>query len=172
MEWLLLLRVIVTFVALLGAVGVLLGLPGTFLAWLGVSVVALASHFEFLSGWWLVGTFIGCGAMELADNFLAGLLVRRLGASSSSMVIAWLGGFGGGLLGGVMGGVAGFIGSALLAVIGAFIGSYASVYAWERYRQNRPHKEAMRAAVGTVLGRLLGIGMKLGWIGWLISLIW
>lgn len=173
MEWSVLLKLFATLTAILGAIAVLLGFPGTFLAWLGLAIYALASRPAPVSGWTLLGTFIGCSLVELSENFMSSLLVRKFGGSKGSMIMAWVGGLVGAILFGLFGGVVGgFIGSAIMGIFGAFIGSYAAVYSWERYRLNRPQNEAMRAAFGTVLGRLLGISIKLGWIGWLISLIW
>jgi len=86
--------------------------------------------------------------------------------------MAWVGGIGGAMVGGFIGSIGGFFGSALLGVVGAFVGSYAAVYLWERNRHKRAHSDAARAAFGTVLGRLLGMALKLGWIGWFLSLVW
>ncbi len=172
MDWSVLIKAFATLLAVLGFVAVVLGFPGTFIAWLGVAVYAAASRFVFISEWLLLGTFIGCAFVELADNFMSGMMVKKFGASKGSMLAAWLGGLSGALLGGLLGGIGGFFGSALFSVVGAFFGSYFAVYYWERYRINRSHKQASQAAFGTILGRLLGIAVKLGWIFWLISLIW
>ncbi len=172
MDWMVLLKVFVTLLALVGALAVILGLPGTFIAWLGLLIYALIGRFTVISAWILLGTFAGCLVVELADNLLSGFLVKRFGASKGSVLMAWLGGFGGAMLGGIVGGVGGFLGSALLGILGAFVGSYFAVYWWERQQHNRPHNEASRAALGTVVGRLLGMFVKLGWIGWLVSLVW
>lgn len=164
-----------TLLALTALLGIVLGLPTTLLAWLGLLLVALVSKFQAVSGWVLLGAFGGCLIVEVADNLLAGVMVQRFGASKGSGWIALLGSFGGGLLGGLIGGLVGsiaaFITSPLLALVGAFVGGYAAVYWWER-RQNRPEKEAIRAAWGTVIGRLLGIVFKLSWIGILLIFVW
>lgn len=162
----------ITLLALIGGFAVLLGLPGTFLAWLSLFIYALVVRLTDISAWMLFGTLVGCLVIELADNLFSGFLVKQFGASKGSVLMAWLGGIGGAMLGGFAGGVGGFLGSALFGVLGAFVGSYIAVYWWERSKHNRCHGEASRAAFGTVVGRLLGIFVKLGWIGWLISLVW
>lgn len=172
MGWEWLVRLLSTLLALLGIAGVLLGLPGTFLAWLGVFLVALATRFEAFSGWWLLATLVGCGVVELIDNLISGVLLRRWGASQGSLWLSFLGGIGGSLVGGAIGSIGGFLGGAFLGVLGAFAGSYAVVYYWERYRLNRSHREASHLALITVFGRLLGIAIKLAWIGWLFTFIW
>lgn len=172
MDWMILVKAITTILTFAGALAVMLGLPGTFLAWLAVSIYALASRFIDISAWMVLGTFIGCSVIELADNLLSGILVKRFGAGKGSMLMTLFGGIGGAIVGGIVGSIGGFFGSALFSLIGAFGGSYVAVYSWERYRHNRPHSEALRAALGTVVGRLLGMFVKLGWIGWLLSLIW
>jgi uncharacterized protein YqgC (DUF456 family) len=172
MDWMFVLKLFVTLLVVLGAIAVVLGFPGTFLSWLGLVVFSLATRFAEISGWALLGTFVGCLLIELADNLLAGILVKRFGASKGSMLMAWVGGIGGAMAGGFVGSIGGFFGSALLGVVGAFVGSYAAVYLWERNRHKRPHSDAARAAFGTVLGRLLGMALKLGWIGWFLSLVW
>ncbi|MCS7263378.1 MAG: DUF456 domain-containing protein [Armatimonadetes bacterium] len=172
MEWSVLLKVFVTFLPFIGALAVVVGLPGTFIAWLGLALYAVSTRFAHVSGWALLGTFFGCAFFELADNLISGLMVKKFGASKGSMVMAWVGGILGAVLSGFLGGMLGFIGSAFLGFIGAFLGSYTSVYWWERYRLNRTSSEAKKAAFGTVVGRLMGIALKLAWIIWLISLIW
>ncbi len=176
MDWLLVLRILCTAVLIVGAIGVVLGLPGTFVAWLGVLLFALIGRLlmpsGLLSGWFVLGTFFGSVAIELADNVLSGVLVRTFGASTSSILVAWLGGIVGGVLGGLLGGVGGFLGSAVGGIVGVFAGGYTAVYAWERYHLRRPTKDAARAAFGTVLGRLVGMALKLLWIAWLLSLLW
>jgi len=172
MDWMFVLKLFVTLIAVLGAIAVVLGFPGTFLGWLGLLILSLATRFAEISGWTLLGTFAGCLLVELADNLLSGILVKKFGASKGSMLMAWVGGLGGAMVGGLVGGIGGFLGSALLGVVGAFAGSYAAVYFWERNRHKRPHSDAARAALGTVLGRLLGMMVKFGWIVWLLSLVW
>ncbi|MCS7186250.1 MAG: DUF456 domain-containing protein [Armatimonadetes bacterium] len=172
MDWMVLLKVFVTLLALAGALAIVLGLPGTFLAWLGLLIYALVDRFTAISAWVLLGTFVGSLVIELVDNLMAGFLVKRFGASKGSVLMAWLGGFGGAMLGGTIGSFGGFLGSALIGILGAFAGSYAAVYLWERNRHNRTHNEAVKAALGTVVGRLLGMLVKLGWIGWIVSLVW
>jgi len=172
MDWMFVIKLLATLLVVLGAIAVVLGFPGTFLGWLGLVIFSLATRFAEISGWTLLGTFVGCLLVELADNLLAGILVKRFGAGKGSMLIAWGGGIGGAMVGGFVGSIGGFLGSALFGVAGAFAGSYAAVYFWERNRHKRPHSDAARAAFGTVLGRLLGMIVKLGWIGWLLSLVW
>ncbi len=174
MDWLLITKIAATVLAFLAALGVMLGLPTTLLAWLGLLLVALVSKFQAVSGWALLATFFGCLIIEFADNLLASFMVQRFGASKGSVWMALLGGLVGGMLGGLGGGLLGgftaFFISPLLALVGAFVGGYAAVYRWERKR-NRPEKEATRAAWGTVIGRLLGIALKVGWIGALLIFV-
>ncbi|MCX7643008.1 MAG: DUF456 domain-containing protein, partial [Armatimonadetes bacterium] len=141
MDWMVLLKVLITLLAFVGALAVMLGLPGTFLAWLGLFIYALLGRFTTISAWMLLGTFVGCLAIELADNLLSGFLTKKFGASKGSVLMALAGSVGGTMLGGTVGGLSGFLGSALLGVLGAFVGSYAAVYLWERHRHNRPPNE-------------------------------
>ncbi|MDT7897466.1 MAG: DUF456 domain-containing protein [Armatimonadota bacterium] len=171
MDWLLAAKVVATLLAVIAFVGVLLGFPTTLLAWLGLVLVAVADGFQTLSGWWLVATFVGCLLTEFADNLLSAWMVRKFGASKGSMVAAWVGGLSGAVVGGAIAGLAGLIGSALGALVGAFAGAYGAVYFWER-RAKRSPDEAARAAWGTVIGRLLGIVVKLIWLVALTVLCW
>lgn len=172
MDWGVLPKLFATLLALIGAFAVVLGLPGTFIAWVGVFTFSAIGRFTTVSAWVLLLALVGCLVVELADNLLSGLLVKKFGAGKGSMLMAWLGGIAGAVLGGSVGGLGGFFGSALFGVLGAFAGSYIAVYLWERYRLNRLHGEASKVAFGTVVGRLLGVVVKLGWIGWLVSLVW
>lgn len=85
--------------------------------------------------------------------------------------MAWLGSLLGALVGGFLGSMASPIGSLILALLGAFAGGYLLVFWWEK-RKKRPDSEAARAAFGTVIGRLLGIILKLAWIGIMLALMW
>ncbi|GBC98934.1 hypothetical protein HRbin17_01453 [bacterium HR17] len=172
MDWLLLAKVMATLLAAVAATGIVLGLPTTLLAWLGLLIVAAVSGFQAVSGAWLLGTFIGCVLMEIADNLLAMALVRKLGATKGSATMALVGSLLGGLVGGAVGGLAGPVGSAASALVGAFGGGYAAVYAWERYRHQRPHADAHKIAFGTVVGRIIGIVVKLVWVIVLVWLSW
>ncbi|MFA0750546.1 MAG: hypothetical protein SLRJCFUN_000949 [Candidatus Fervidibacter sp.] len=163
---------VATLLALFALIGVLLGFPTTLLAWLGLLMVAAVGGFQTVSGTWLLGTFLGCVLVEVADNVLAVAMVHKLGATKGSAVMALVGGLVGGFLGGVVGGLAGFVGAAALALVGAFVGSYAVVYAWERYRHQRPPTDAHKIALGSLVGRIIGIGVKLVWVIVLLLLSW
>ena len=100
MDWMFVLKLFVTLLVVLGAIAVVLGFPGTFLSWLGLVVFSLATRFAKISGWALLGTFVGCLLIELADNLLAGILVKRFGASVLKWEMMWHGqvdGFGDGV---------------------------------------------------------------------------
>ncbi len=88
MDWMVLLKVFVTLLALVGALAVILGLPGTFIAWLGLLIYALIGRFTVISAWILLGTFAGCLVVELADNLLSGFLVKRFGAGTGRVLYA------------------------------------------------------------------------------------
>lgn len=171
MDWLLAAKFVATLLAIIAFIGVVLGFPTMLLAWLGLVLVAVADGLQTLSGWWLVATFIGCLLTELADNLLSAWMVRKFGASKGSMMAAWIGGLAGAMVGSVIAGLAGLIGSAMGALAGAFVGAYGAVYFWER-RAKRSQREAARVAWGTVIGRLLGIAVKLIWLVALTVLCW
>jgi len=65
MDWMFVLKLFVTLLVVLGAIAVVLGFPGTFLSWLGLVVFSLATRFAEISGWALLGTFVGCLLIEL-----------------------------------------------------------------------------------------------------------
>ncbi|MCS7222999.1 MAG: DUF456 family protein [Armatimonadetes bacterium] len=152
------------FFSVSGAMMVLLGLPGTFFAWLGlipVTFIKFETRFALL---WTIGGLSGCLAMEALDNFVLLAVAVKMGASRSSAVVGWIGGLLGALLGGTVGGILGCLSGVLGGLIGAFGGGFLFVWWWEK-RSGKSDEVAVRAALGTVLGRLLGITLKIIWIG-------
>lgn len=159
-------------VLLIGLGMVPLGLPGTVVIAADALVYSLATHGDRLPLWMVAVLFVLAAAAETADNLLTVAGARRGGTSTQGQWAAFVGGIVGAIaLGGVVGPLLALMGlvggpgvsffSALVGpVIGAFAGCFVGVWVAESARR-REQGDALKAAWATVLGRAVGIGLKL-----------
>lgn len=132
----------------------LVNLPGN---WLIIGLIAL---WDWLSpsahaGWFFWCLVIGLGiGGEALENYLQILKGRRSGASKRGMVAGFVGGIVGSILFAPL-----FFG--LGAILGAFLGAWGGCLL-EETLSGAPFKQAAKAALGTLTGRMLGTLSKLG----------
>jgi uncharacterized protein len=95
---------------------------------------------------------------ETADNWLMALGARKYGASRGSIWMSFLGGVLGAIvLGPILVWFLGF----LSPFLGAFLGAFMSVVLYEYFKTRKNPGEAVRAGWGAVLGRFLGLLLKM-----------
>ncbi len=150
--------VVWTIVSLLFLVGILgtafPALPGVGLIWLGITVYAVATHFEEIGG----GAVVALGALALmasVASYAGGMLAAR---AAGSRKLATVGA-----------GIGAMVGLSLLSVPGLLLGGFLGAFAgalWESREGERAIKTAALTVVGilagTVLQFLLGVGMIAG----------
>ncbi|QIL20470.1 DUF456 domain-containing protein [Thermomonas sp. HDW16] len=142
---------IATAMILIGLVGTVLpALPGLPLVFVGMLVAAWSDGFNHVPIWVLV--LLGLlTLLSLAIDFWATALgAKRVGASRKAVVGAMLGTLGGVFLGPV--GV----------VLGPFVGALTGELLHRRSLDKAHLGDAAKIGVGTWLGILLGVALKLG----------
>lgn len=155
---------------LIGLLVIPIGLPGTAIIFVVALVYALATGFAQLTPALLGILLLLSIVAEVADNVLSMIAARKYGASRRGILLSLLGAFMGGMLGVDFSGLLNMFGIVLNPVVGVWIAiiapvagallvSFWTVYLNERWG-GREHAESLRAAWGTVIGRLLGIVLK------------
>jgi uncharacterized protein YqgC (DUF456 family) len=95
---------------------------------------------------------------ETADNWLMALGARKFGASRGSIWMSFLGAFLGAVLLGPL--LVWFLGL-LSPFFGAFLGAFLSVVLYEYFKTRKNPGLAVRAGWGAILGRFLGLLLKM-----------
>lgn len=143
---------------LFGLATIPFGLPGTGIILLCILIYALATSFSGAVG---VAFFVGLCVLtviaETADNWLTAVGARRYGASTASIWLSFLGGVVGAI---VVGGPLAIGLGPLGPIAGGFAGAFAIVVGYEFYL-GKSAPDALRAGLGTFLGRMAGIILKL-----------
>ncbi len=170
MNWISVAKGVILLFSLTGAVLVLFGLPGVVVAFLGC-LPAASLTLDFPTAVIVtIGLGVGSLIVEALDNVLLVAVALRMGASRSAGLAGWVGSFVGAIVGGSAVGAFGCLVSLIVAFLGALGGSFLAVYGWER-RSGKGQPDALRAATGTWLGRLLSTFLKIFWIGFLTALL-
>jgi uncharacterized protein YqgC (DUF456 family) len=140
------------FVLILGCFSTLFGIPGTVIILIDAFIYALFTGFESIGGRVLITLLILSVLAELSE-FVVGIAgAVRFGASKKALTASVIGGILGALLlSPLMFGLG--------AILGAFLGGFAGVLGVELLRQSRL-KPSLRAAWGTIIGRVAGICVK------------
>lgn len=163
-------KVIFALCVLIGLLVIPVGLPGTIFIFAVALVYALVTGFAQITPALLGILLLLAIVAETADNVLGIIAARKYGASRSGMFLSLLGALLGGMLGVNVGGLLSMFGivmnpvasvfvAIISPVIGALLIAFLMVYYAERCG-GRPKDESLRAAWGTVIGRLLGIVLK------------
>jgi uncharacterized protein YqgC (DUF456 family) len=140
-----------------GLVSIPFGLPGTIVILLCILIYALVTHFHAAVGlpFFLVLSLMTLLA-ETADHWLGAIGARRFGASTASIWLSFLGGLAGAI---VIGGPLAVAFGPFGPIVGGFAGAFSIVVVYELYRGKSP-REAFRAGLGTFLGRMAGMALK------------
>ena len=147
--------VVLTLVNLLCWVGILFGLPGT---WLMILLPVLLKWWQpdqFMVSWTVLGVAVGLAALgEVLECVLGMAGARRTGGSTRGAVLA--------LVGSIVGGVMGialpvpFVGPLLGACLGAFVGALLGNL-WT----GRTLFQSLAAGRGAAIGQFWGTVLKL-----------
>ncbi len=152
---------------LVGLLATVLGLPGTIVIAMDAFVYGALTGFERMP-WWLVVILFACAAVaETVDNVLSAWTVRRYEGSARGMFGAVVGGIVGALCGGALGGGLGAVFGpviwAVMFVVGPLAGALALSFAGSLLAEKSTGAgwpEALRAASGAFVGRVLGVLVK------------
>ena len=139
--------------SIVGFIAIFLTSSGTWLIALGALIFAFMTHFSIFDFWTLAFVLILYAAGEILEYVALVIGAKKFGASNRAIV--------GALLGGVFGAVLGvsFLGVGIIpgTILGIFLGALLL-----EYTRRRDWNQAMKAGVGSVLGRMGSIAAKVG----------
>ena len=147
-----LLKILLTILAIAGLLTIPFGLPGTFIILISAFLYALATHFTIITWQTLLILTVAALLAEAAEAAAGVIGGKRYGSGGAGVVLAPIGGFAGAIVG------APFL-FGLGAVLGALAGAFLGAVLAEILR-GRPFGEALTAGWGTFLGRLAGTVIK------------
>ena len=156
--------VVLTLVNLLCLVGILFGLPGTWLMVLFPVLLKWWQPDQILISWTVLGVALGLAALgEVCEFVLGAVGSRRTGGSTRGAVLALVGSIVGGIMGTAL--PVPLVGSLLGACLGAFVGALLGDL-WA----GRTLFQSLDAGWGAALGRFWGTVLKLA-IGAIIAVM-
>lgn len=141
----------------LGALLVIVGLPGVWLIVLAAVIVEWLLPGTY--GWWVVGGAVACAVIGEIAEFVAGAAGARAAGGSRSAALA-------ATLGAMAGAIIGTIYLIMLPVVGTIVGAVAgaaiAAVMVERGMKGRTWGDSGRVARGAAIGRLAAILLKGG----------
>ena len=156
--------VVLTLVNLLCWVGILFGLPGTWLMVLFPVLLKWWQPDQFMVSWTVLGVAVGLAVLAEVIEFVLGAAgSRRTGGSTRGAVLAIVGSIVGGIMG--TGLPVPLVGSLLGACLGAFVGALLGDL-WA----GRTLFQSFAAGRGAAMGRFWGTVVKLA-VGALIAIM-
>ena len=156
--------VVLTLVNLLCLVGILFGLPGTWLMVLFPVLLKWLQPDQIMVSWTVLGVAVGLAALgEVLEFVLGAAGARRTGGATRGAVLALAGSIVGGIMGVAL--PVPLVGSLLGACLGAFVGALLGDL-WA----GRTLFQSLAAGRGAAIGQLWGTVLKLA-IGALIAVM-
>lgn len=147
--------VVLTLVSLLCWIGILFGLPGTWLMLLFAVLLKWWQPDQFMVSWTVLGVAVGLAALgEVVEFVLGAAGSRRTGGSTRGAVLALIGSIVGGLMGTAL--PVPLVGSLLGACLGAFAGALLGNL-WV----GRTLFQSFAAGRGAAIGQFWGMLVKL-----------
>lgn len=137
------------------AVGVLLfgglaltlfNLPGVWLIWGGILLTSIVKGLAEIPLWFVIMTFFFAVIVTLIDNFIIPIAAKKFGGGK------W------GMLGGILGAIFGFL---IANIPGLLVGPFLGAFALEYLLAKRKSQDAFRAGVGSFLGVIASISLKI-----------
>jgi uncharacterized protein YqgC (DUF456 family) len=148
------------FLALLSIAGVILTvltLPGIWLVYIAVFILAWMGSFEIITPLILVILFVLSVFSTIADNLVMAMGAKKLGGSN------W------GMLGAILGGIVGLM---VGNIPGMFLGPIVGATLFELIFANKDFKSSFKAGIGSFFGLFLGIVLKVGFtIGMIVYVL-
>jgi uncharacterized protein len=138
--------ILLGIMALVGLVLTVLDFPGVWLIYIGTLILAILDGFQNLTPTFLVILFLIAILSTFIDNIVVALGAKRMGGSK------W------GMLGAIIGGI---IGLMIGNLLGFFLGPLVGATLFELLFAHKKFKESLKAGIGSFLGLLFSILLKL-----------
>ena len=148
------------FLGILSIAGVVLTaltLPGVWLVYIAVFILAWMGSFEIITPLILVILFVLSVFSTIADNIVMAMGAKKLGGSN------W------GMLGAILGGIVGLM---VGNIPGMFVGPIVGATLFELIFARKDFKSSFKAGIGSFIGLFLGIVLKVGFtIGMIVYVL-
>ncbi len=152
--------IVYIFLGILSIAGVILTiltLPGIWLVYIAVFILAWMGSFEIITPLILVILFVLSVFSTIADNIVMAMGAKKLGGSN------W------GMLGAILGGIVGLM---VGNIPGMFLGPIVGATLFELLFSHKDLKSSFKAGIGSFLGILFSIVLKLGFtIGMIVYVL-
>lgn len=152
--------IILGILALSGVILTLFTLPGVWLVYMSVFILAWMGKFEIITPLILVILFILSLLSTLIDNIVIAMGAKKLGGTKYGMIGAILGGFVGLIIGNIP---------------GMFLGPILGAVIFELIFAHKDFKQSLKAGIGSFIGILasiiLKVGFTIGMIVYVLSLV-
>lgn len=152
--------IIYILLSLLSIAGVILTvftLPGIWLVYISVFILAWMGSFEIITPLILVILFVLSLLSTLVDNIVIAMGAKKLGGSN------W------GMLGAILGGIVGLV---VGNIVGMFLGPIVGATLFELIFSHKDFKSSFKAGIGSFLGILFSIVLKVGFtIGMIVYVL-
>jgi uncharacterized protein YqgC (DUF456 family) len=151
------LYIILAILSIAGVILTVLTLPGIWLVYISVFILAWMGSFQVITPLILVILFILSLLSTLVDNIVIALGAKKLGGSN------W------GMLGAILGGIVGLM---VGNIVGMFLGPIVGATLFELLFSHKDLKSSFKAGIGSFLGILFSIVLKLGFtIGMIVYVL-
>ena len=152
-----LIYVICAILAISGVVLTVVALPGVWLVYISVFILALVGKFTVITPTILITLFLLTLLSTFVDNILVALGAKRLGGSKWGMI--------GAILGVIVGVIVGNI-------LGMLIGSILGATVFELLFAKKDFNTSLKAGLGSFLGILVSIVFKVGFsVGMIVYIL-
>lgn len=152
--------IILALLSIAGVILTVLTLPGVWLVYLSVFILAVMDKFEIITPTILIVLFILSMLSTFIDNIVVALGAKKLGGSN------W------GMLGAILGGIVGLV---IGNIVGMFLGPILGATLFELIFAHKDIKTSLKAGIGSFLGILFSLILKvsftIGMIVYVISLV-
>jgi uncharacterized protein YqgC (DUF456 family) len=154
------LYIILALLSIAGVILTVLTLPGVWLVYLSVFILAWMGSFEIITPLILIILFILSLLSTFIDNIVVALGAKKLGGSN------W------GMLGAILGGLVGLV---IGNIAGMFLGPILGAVLFELILAHKDFKTSLKAGIGSFLGILfsliLKVGFTIGMVIYVLSLV-
>jgi uncharacterized protein YqgC (DUF456 family) len=140
------LNIISYILIVIGLIITAVNLPGVWLIFVGILLSAISGQFLNITAPWLILFFIVALLSGFIDNVVMLLGAKKFGATK------W------GIIGAIVGAIVGFL---IGNIVGVILGPFLGAVAFELAFASRNNKEAFKAGVGTIIGMVASVFVKM-----------
>ncbi len=152
--------VILAVVSVAGVILTIFALPGVWLVYISIIILAILGKFAIITPTILIILFLLTLLSTFIDNIVIALGAKKLGGSKYGMIGAILGVFIGALIANIPG-----------MLIGSFLGATLGEYIFAKKDLNKSLKAGLGSFIGVITSIVLKVGFSIGMIIYILTLV-